>query len=79
MVRSQQEYDEQRSQIQAKLVEYIPKYFASLDLQSPAYCLFLLYDDGGSLDLTPVIEIGTSELMLACNNEIVDGLSLIHI
>ena len=73
MATTQEEYDELRQQIQDQLVDYIPKYFASHALSSPAYCLFLLYDDGSSLDFTPNIEIGTKDLLLACEQGLKDG------
>jgi hypothetical protein len=72
---SRAEYVKLLKQIKKTLFAYIPEYFSKIELKSAAYCLFLLYDDGSAYDdYSPVIEIGTSELLDACNRGKIDGI-----
>ena len=52
--------------IEAKLLEAIPEVVRSLQLRDPAYCVFLLYEDGSSEDVTPTLLVGLKPLLDAC-------------
>lgn len=53
--------------IEATLIEAIPEVVRSLQLRDPAYCVFLLYEDGSSEDVTPTLLVGLKPLLDACN------------
>jgi hypothetical protein len=52
--------------MESRLLKYIPDKVRELHVTSPAYCLFLWYQDLSAMDFTPSIGVGTVELWDAC-------------
>jgi hypothetical protein len=68
------QFEASLSRIERTLIDQIPEFAASLAVSEPAYCLFLLCEDGSSDDNTPTMLIGTKPLLDACDAGVIDGI-----
>jgi len=59
---------------ETKILTEIPQKVRELAPNEPIFCIFLLYDDGSSLDVTPTLQIGLKSLLDACEAGQIDGI-----
>jgi hypothetical protein len=71
---TREQFESSLKRVASRLVKLIPERVASLGLTDPAYCVFLLYEDGTSDDMTPTLMVGTKPLLDACNDGLRDGI-----
>ncbi len=71
---TKEQFESSLRRVAERLLREVPQHVASLGLRDPAYCVFLLYEDGTSDDVTPTLYVGTKPLLDACNAGERDGI-----